>query len=293
DLGIGLDARDLPFADHVGQSAGAHIVLAEAGQDVGDVVQVGVVRADEQDSSPAVTQPRVGVQQVGGAVQGDDGLAGAGTAVDHQRPARAGSDDGVLIGGDRGQHVPHLRGACLVQGGQQGGFLIGAGVCGQLRALVVGSAEGLVPVVTDAAAAPAVAAPACQAHRVCAGGGGEGLGDRRAPVHQQWLTVLVVNGQPADLDGIGSGGRWQAGPDGVELKAAQPVESILEMLDPCVALDSACRVTGLLGQCRLEVVLHIGDVGTECLGNGGEVSVVACDALRCGLGRMACGQVES
>src|SRR5699024_10157530 len=81
--------------------------------------------------------------------------------------------------------------------------------------------------------------------------------------------------------------------DGVELKAAQPSESILDMLDPCVALDSACRVTGLLGQCRLEVVLHIGDVGTECLGNGGEVSVVACDALRSGLGRMACGQVES
>ena len=33
------------------------------------------MRADEQHAAAAVTEPRVGVEQVRGAVQGDDGLA--------------------------------------------------------------------------------------------------------------------------------------------------------------------------------------------------------------------------
>src|SRR5699024_12663112 len=83
-----------------------------------DIRQVGTRRADEQRAAAPVTQPWVGVEQVGGAVQGDHRLARARSAVDDQGPARIGPDDGVLIGGDGGQHTVHLRGAGTVQGGQ-------------------------------------------------------------------------------------------------------------------------------------------------------------------------------
>ena len=57
----------------------------------------------------AAVQPWVGVEQVGGSVQGDDGLARARTAVDDQGAAGTRADDGVLIGLDRAQHVAHPR----------------------------------------------------------------------------------------------------------------------------------------------------------------------------------------
>src|SRR3712207_6959271 len=44
---------------------------------------------------------RLGVEEVGGAVQGDDGLAGARSAVDDQCTPRPGADDRVLVGLDR------------------------------------------------------------------------------------------------------------------------------------------------------------------------------------------------
>ena len=88
DLGVGLDRRRGALGDEVAQRAGLHALLAEAGQDVGDVGEVGLVRTDEQHAAAVVTEARVGVEEVGGAVQRDDGLAGARTAVDDER-ARA------------------------------------------------------------------------------------------------------------------------------------------------------------------------------------------------------------
>ena len=100
DRRIGLGSRRGSLGDEVAQGAGLHALLAEARQHVGDVGQVGLVRADEQHAAPAVAQPRVGVEQVGGAVQRDDGLAGARAAVDDERAARARADDRVLVGLD-------------------------------------------------------------------------------------------------------------------------------------------------------------------------------------------------
>ncbi len=104
---VGLDRRRGPLGDEVPQGAGLHALLAEAGEDVGDVVQVGPVRTDEQHAAPAVTEARVGVEEVGGAVEGDDGLPRARTAVDDERAAGTRPDDGVLVGLDGGEHVPH------------------------------------------------------------------------------------------------------------------------------------------------------------------------------------------
>lgn len=86
-LRVGLDGRGGALVDEVPQDAGLHALLAEAGEDVSDVVQVGPVRPHEEHAAPAVAEARVGVEEVGGAVQGDDGLAGAGAAVDDERAA--------------------------------------------------------------------------------------------------------------------------------------------------------------------------------------------------------------
>ena len=70
-------------------------------------VQVGLVRSDEQHAAAAAAEARVGVQQVGGAVQRHDGLARARAAVDDERAAGSGADDGVLVGLDGREHIAH------------------------------------------------------------------------------------------------------------------------------------------------------------------------------------------
>ena len=87
DPGVGLFAGAGTLGHQVAQRAGLHAVLAEARQDVGDIREVGLVRADEQHAAAAMAQPRVGVEQVGGAVQRHHGLAGSRTAVDDERAA--------------------------------------------------------------------------------------------------------------------------------------------------------------------------------------------------------------
>ena len=107
--GSALDRGSGSLRLEVEQGAGLHALLAEAGEDVGDVGEVGLVGSDEQHAATAVTEPGIGVEEVGRAVQGDDGLAGAGAAVDDQGTARTGTDDGVLVGLDGAEHVAHLR----------------------------------------------------------------------------------------------------------------------------------------------------------------------------------------
>ena len=112
------------LGDEVAQGAGLHALLAEAGQHVGDVGQVGLVRADEEHAAPAVAEARVGVEQVGGAVQRDDGLAGARTAVDDEGAAGPRADDGVLVGLDGAEHVAHPGRPAAAQAGDERGLVV-------------------------------------------------------------------------------------------------------------------------------------------------------------------------
>ena len=123
-LRVGLERCRGSLGDEVAQGAGLHALLAEAGQDVGDVGQVGLVRTDEQHAAPAVTEARVGVEEVGGAVQGDDGLARARTAVDDEGAAGPGADDGVLVGLDGAEHVAHPGRPAAAQAGDEGGLVV-------------------------------------------------------------------------------------------------------------------------------------------------------------------------
>ena len=97
-LRVGLDRCRGSLGNEVPQGAGRRALLAEAREDVGDVGQVGLVRTDELHAAPAVTEAGVGVQKVGGAVQGDDGLARTRAAVDDKSAAGSSADDGVLVG---------------------------------------------------------------------------------------------------------------------------------------------------------------------------------------------------
>ena len=67
------------------------------------------MRADEEHAAPSVAEARVGVEQVGRPVEGDNRLARARATVDDVRAPGACSDDGVLVGLDGAQDVPHAR----------------------------------------------------------------------------------------------------------------------------------------------------------------------------------------
>jgi hypothetical protein len=131
------------------------------------------VRTDEQHATAAVTEAGIGVEQVRGAVQGHDGLARTGTAVDDESTAGPGADDGVLVGLDGAEHVAHPVRAVAAQAGDEGGLVVERGV-----PLEPVRREHLVPVVADPAAGPAVAAAAGQTHRVGVGRPEERLGRR-------------------------------------------------------------------------------------------------------------------
>ena len=67
----------------VGEHDLLHSGLAERRQDAFDVAQEDPVRPDHEDAL-VLQREAVGVQQVGGPVEGDHRLAGAGTALDDE-----------------------------------------------------------------------------------------------------------------------------------------------------------------------------------------------------------------
>ncbi len=105
-LGAGGADAGVQVADGGQQHAG----LAQRRQHLPDVAQEGGVRADHEHAA-LLQLAAVGVEQVGGPVQGHGGLAGAGPALDHQHPVQAGPDDVVLLGLDGLDDVGHRAGA--------------------------------------------------------------------------------------------------------------------------------------------------------------------------------------
>ena len=133
----------------VGDGALAHAALAERRQDVGDVVEERPVGPDDEHA--VAGQPATMLEhQVGGAVQGDGRLAGAGTALDDEHLVDRGADDEVLLGLDRRDDLAHRPGAL---GADLGEHRVGdaAGDVGG-----VGIVEVLVEVGGDLAVARAV-----------------------------------------------------------------------------------------------------------------------------------------
>ena len=203
--------------DDVAEGAQRHRLLAEAGQHSFDVRGVRGRRADDED--PAVLEAAtLGVEQVRGPVQRDDGLARARTAGDLGDAAGGGADRLVLVALDGRDDVAHLPAAAAGERRHQGAVPDDDDV---LRRL------GHHEVVLDADdARPAAAQDATpdDPHRFDRGGPVEGSRGRRPPVDDERLVLVVAHPEPADVPDLPLGRR---GVLGAEVEAAEDEALVL------------------------------------------------------------------
>ena len=247
------------------------------------------MRADEEHAAASAAEPRVGIQQVCRAVQRDDRLAGAWSAVDDERLARAGPDDGVLVGLDRREDVAHPLGAAAAEARDERRLGVEGGGGPQLVEGCGG--EGLVPVVGDATGGPAVAAAAGQPHRLGEGGAEEGLCRRRPPVDQQRVAGVVGEADAADVDRLVVAVADHPPEAQVEPEAAQDPQLSAQPVGLEVALEDLLAVAGGGPAVVVEAVGEPGDLGVEGQGDSGEVAFVRGDEARRRLGGVG-GEVE-
>ena len=201
------DRRSVEPADGRHLDAG----LAERGQDVLDVAEEQRVGTDDQHPL-AFQRKAVGVEQVGGAVQGDRRLAGAWSALHDEHAAQRAADDLVLLPLDGRHDVAHAPGAGPLEGGEEGPRPRQAGAeAPAAESLVAGVAvatEGAVAeqlvfeVEHPAPLGQEVAAPR-EAHGLGPGRPVERLGDRSPPIHHERLLVIVGHGQASDVERLG------------------------------------------------------------------------------------------
>ncbi|MGR7003013.1 hypothetical protein ACU686_41965 [Yinghuangia aomiensis] len=179
--------------DEVAEGVQDGAAFAERREDAFDVGGEPRVGADHEDAARA--EPlAVPEQQVGDAVQGDGGFAGAGAAADDHRAVGGGADRVVLLLLDGGDDVAHAA-------------VAGAAERGEERAVadhdqVVGGVLGVEEVVFDVDDLVAAAVQDAAAHdlpRVLRGGLVEGLGGGGAPVDDEDLAVLVADADAADV----------------------------------------------------------------------------------------------
>ncbi len=224
-------------------------------------------------------------------MQGDDGLPGAGAAVDDERAARSGPDDGVLVGLDGAEHVPHPGRPVAAQAGDERGLVVERGVPVQ----PVGG-EHLVPVVADPAAGPAIPAAAGQPHRVGVGRAEERLGHRGTPVDQQPAARAVGEAEPSDVDRLGVRPRVVARTIRPRHRSRPNRRRVRSRADS--RCTSGVPVHGLLADAAgrpelgVEAAGQVGDRLLEAVRDRREVLLVGGDQRRVGLGGETVGKVK-
>ena len=107
------------LGEEVGEHRQLDAGLAERRQHLLDVAEEQPVGADDEHAL-ALEREAVGVEQVGGPVQGDDRLAGAGAALHDEDAGQLGADDLVLLALDGGDDVGEAAGAAGLEGGDEG-----------------------------------------------------------------------------------------------------------------------------------------------------------------------------
>ncbi|MEO3870960.1 hypothetical protein ABGB18_19285 [Nonomuraea sp. B12E4] len=237
---LAVDGGDRDGGEQALQRGLLDLQLAERGQHGRDVAEEGPVGTEDQHA--AAFQPgAVRVQQVGGAVQADRRLAGAGRALHTQGDLQAGAYEVVLLGLDGGHDVAHGADAgALDLGGQQ--------PAPTLLALL----QPLVLEPGQRGARPAEAAAHRDALGVAGAGPVERTRDGRAPVdHHGWSAVLAADVPPADVVRaavmLGPALLGPAGARPAEVQAAEerrPVRLLAELLGQAleVAAEAFCAV---------------------------------------------------
>ena len=284
-IGLGYCCGSL--ADEIPQGAGLHAFLAQAGEDVCDVGQVRTVWTDEQHSTPAVAEARVGVEEIGSAMEGHDGLPGPRTTVDDERPAGTGADDGVLVGLDGAEHISHAGRAAATQARDEGGLVVERGV-----ALEPVRAEDLVPVIADPTAGPAVPPPARQPHRVGVGRREERLGRGGAPVDQEPTTRAICEAEPSDIRGLGAVCADHAAKAEVQAVATQQAQASGQPVNLQVPIQRPLPLAPRGLALGVEALRQVSDLLLQALRDGREVLLVASNQRRVGLGDKMLGKVE-
>ena len=145
----------------------------------------------------------MGVQEVGGPVQGHHGLSGSWPALHGVDAGQRCPDNVVLLSLDRPDDVAQPTGAGRLEGGDQGSLSLQAVSVAVPEPLRV--AEQLVlDAHYDPAAADQVPAP-FQAHGHRTGGPVEGLGDWGPPVHDHRILVDVPDPDSTDVKAAAAG----------------------------------------------------------------------------------------
>ena len=169
-----------------------HGALAERGQHVGDVVEERLVGSDHQHA--VAGQPAAMLeQQVGGAVEGDGGLAGARTALHDQRLVDRRPDHDILLGLDRRHDLAHRT--------RPGGADLGQHRIGDAARDVAGRrvVEVLVEIGDQLALVEREPPPERHAERVDGGRPVERRRDRRPPVDDDRVVGVVLDVAAPDV----------------------------------------------------------------------------------------------
>ena len=135
---------------------------------------------------------RNGVEQPGGPVQADGGLAGARGSLDADARREVAADDLVLLGLDRRDDVAHRARPRALDLGREDRAVVGA----------VAPDEALVLVGREPAAVDAEPAPQLDAHRVGRGGAVEGGRDGCPPVDDDGVPRVVGDVSAPDVEGL-------------------------------------------------------------------------------------------
>ena len=123
--------RTIDVVDEVGQHDQLDTGLAERRQHLLDVGEEQPVGADDQHALVGEREA-VRVEEVGRPVQGHDGLAGAGAALDDDHAGQRGADDLVLLGLDGGDDVGEATAARRLQRRDQRALPIDAGALAEV-----------------------------------------------------------------------------------------------------------------------------------------------------------------
>ena len=113
-----IASGDADVAEQVGQHRHLHTRLTERRENLLDVAEEQAVGPDHEDALAVEREP-VGVEEVGSAVEGDDGLAGSRAALHDEHTGQRCADDLVLLGLDRADDVGEPAGAVLLERGDE------------------------------------------------------------------------------------------------------------------------------------------------------------------------------
>jgi len=178
-----------------------------------DVPKEHAVRTDDKHALVLEREP-VRVEQVGSAVQRDDGFARAGPALDDEHTVLRRPDDLVLFALNGCNDVAERAGAATLDRGEQRRVAAQPRVVGHddarisIEPLVVSEPE--VPVTEqfvfdpeEIAALDDEMAPPRKTHRLAPGRSVERLRDRSTPVDHHRLAILVCDRKAADVERFG------------------------------------------------------------------------------------------